>query len=315
MSELVKGRVVRADARVYHVQIEGEVRQCAPRGKLFEQLEGDVKNPVVVGDWVQIGPESDLPGIEQVLPRRNYLSRIASSHDPREQVLFSNVDQLCAVASVRKPGFSSSRTDRILAACRWHEIPAILVLNKIDLDRGEEASALRATYESAQTEVLEISALEGVGLDRLRALLKNKVSALYGASGVGKSTILNVLQPGLDLKVSKTSKYWAGGRHTTSFSQMLHLSFGCWVIDTPGIRVFRMHGITKPHLRDLFPELVPYDGRCRFADCTHDHEPECAVFDAVEAGKIAPTRFASYLEILDEIQPPPEDLDAVEPDG
>ncbi len=311
MSEQVKGRVIRSDARVCHVDIEGEVRQCALRGRLFEELDAGVKSPVAVGDWVLVGLEGDPPGIEEVLPRANYLSRVASSHDPREQVLFSNVDHMFVVGSVKKPGFSSNRADRILAACLWHDIKASLILNKVDLDKDDNALAIRETYQKAGIEVLDTSATEQQGIEELRERLKGRVSVFYGASGVGKSTLLNALQPGLGLKVGKISRYWAAGKHTTSYSQMHRLDSGGWVIDTPGIRVFRLHGLTKPHLRDLFPEFLPFQDRCRFPDCTHDHEPECGVFEAVERGKIAPTRFASYIEMLDEVLPPPEEDVAV----
>lgn len=313
MASLRTGTVLRGDARVYHVELDGEVVQCAPAGKLFEDL-GDVKNPVAVGDRVEVGDEGDPPFVLRVLPRRNFLSRVASSHDPREQVLFANVDQLFVVSSVRKPTFSSNRADRILAACRWHGIPAHLILNKTDLDREGDAGAVRATYEAAGVTVFETSAVLGEGLEELGAALPDRVSVLYGASGVGKSTLLNALQPGLGLKVGKTSKYWQAGRHTTTWSQMLQLDRGGWVIDTPGIRVFRLANVTKGELRTLFPEFGSFSERCKFPDCTHDHEPDCAVFEAVEAGEIAPTRYASFVEMLDEVAPPPEDDGVVVPD-
>ena len=316
------GTVVRGDARVVHVILDGpdgtpragSIRQFAPRGKLFEECPKDVKTPIAVGDRVVVGLAGDPPHVETVLPRRNYLSRVASSHDPREQILFANVDQLLVIASIVEPTFSSNRTDRILAACEYHEIPATVVLNKVDLDVEDEREHLRATYEAAGVPVLETTAVEGGGVDAFGALLAGKVSVLYGPSGAGKSTLLNALQPGLSLRVGKISRYWAQGKHTTTFSQMHHLSsVDGWVIDTPGIRVFRLHGINKAELRDLFPEFLPFAESCRFPDCSHDHEPDCAVFDAVEDGRIAPTRYASYVEILDELAPPPEDVETVEP--
>ena len=308
------GTVVRGDARVYHVCLDesGETRQFAPRGKLFDTLDGGIKNPVTVGDKVRVMLDGDPPAVEEVLPRRNYLPRIASSHDPREQILFSNVDQLFVIASVTKPTFSSNRTDRILAACEYYEIPANVVLNKVDLDKDDMTAQLRETYEEAGLRVIETCATDG-RLGELDELLRGSISVFYGASGAGKSTILNTLQPGLKLRTGKISRYWEAGKHTTTFSQMHVLdALECRVIDTPGIRVFRLAGINKAELRDCFPEFAPHQARCRFPDCSHDHEPDCGVYEAVESGRLAPTRYASYVEILDELVPPPED-DTPEP--
>lgn len=316
MTDTALGRVVRADARVVHVELEGdsEVRQFAPRGKLFDNLADDVKNPLAVGDRVRVSLDGDPPAVEEVLPRRNYLARIASSHDPREQVLFANVDQLVILTSLVSPRFSSIRTDRILAAATYHEIPSILVLNKVDLDKDSNADEIEATYRAAGLDILRTSATEGVGLEELGAILRGRVSAFYGASGAGKSTLLNALQPGLDLKTGKISRYWEQGRHTTSYSQIHHLpALGGSVIDTPGIRVFRLSGINKAELRDCFGEFAPYHDRCKFPNCSHDHEPDCAVYDAVEKGELSPTRYQSYVEILDELAPPPEDDGVVVP--
>ena len=308
------GQVVRTDAKVVHVLIDGEVRQFAPRGKLFDARGADMKNPLAVGDRVRVSLEGNPPGVEEVMPRTNYLSRVASSHDPREQVLLANVDQLFVIASAANPRFSSNRTDRILAACQYHEIPARLVLNKADLADPAEAGAIAATYEAAGVPVLPTSALERTGLEALSELLRGRVTAFYGASGAGKSTLLNALSPSLKLKTGSISRFWEQGKHTTSFSNMLRLlELDAWVIDTPGIRVFRLSGINKAELRDCFPEFAPFQARCRYQNCSHDHEPECAVFDAVEAGKIAPTRFQSYVEVLDELAPPPDDDAPIEP--
>jgi ribosome biogenesis GTPase / thiamine phosphate phosphatase len=309
MSELRKGRVVRVDAKVCHVDVDGVVVQAAPRGALFEKL-GGVKNPVAVGDWVMIEPSTKPASLMEVMPRRNYLSRVASSHDPREQVLMANLDQLLIISSINKPRFSSNRTDRVLAACQWHEIPAVLVLNKIDLDKKGILAKVRKTYEGVPVPVLDTCATTGEGLDALRELLHDKVTALYGPSGAGKSTIINALQPGLKLKVGKISSHWEQGRHTTTFSQLLQLDFGGWVVDTPGFRAFRLHGIKKSELRDLFPDLFRLGSGCRYPDCTHDHEPDCAILDALEKGEIAESRYMSYLELLVEMAPD----DFVEPE-
>lgn len=313
MTEFAFGTVIRGDAKVYHVEVDGGVRQFAPRGKLFDNLDG-VKNPVAVGDRVRVSLDGDPPAVEEVLERENYLPRIASSHDPREQILFSNVDQLFVIASVVKPTFSSNRTDRILAACQYYEIPSVLVLNKIDLDKDSHAASIRETYEAASIPVMEMCAAECEGIAPLTDLLTAKTSVFYGASGAGKSTILNSIQPGLKLRTGKISRFWDQGKHTTTFSQMHVLeTVGARVIDTPGIRVFRLAGINKAELRDLFPEFEPHQKKCRFPDCAHDHEPECAVFEGLEAGTLAPTRYASYVEILDELAPPPPDDTPVPP--
>lgn len=312
---MLTGRVVRQDAKVFHVDVGGKTILCAPRGKLFDSLKAEVKNPVAVGDLVRVDPAGDPASIEEVLPRRNQLSRMASSHDPREQVLVANVDQLFIIGSMRKPGFSSFRTDRILAACEWHEITPVIVINKIDLVREGDVEAIRATYEGAGYDVLETSATEERGVEALRDKLPGAVSVFYGPSGAGKSSLLNALQPGLRLKVGKISKYWSAGVHTTTFSQLieLDLSGGGWVIDTPGIRVFRLHGVHRGVLRDQFPEFARYEGKCRYPDCAHDHEPGCAVVEAVERGDVAETRYASYVEMLDEVSPPPDDDTPVPP--
>ena len=304
-TRMITGRVMRLDAKVVHVEAGGVVRLCATGGKLFENL-GDRKGPVAVGDFVTVDPTGDPQSIEAVQPRKNYLSRIASSHDPREQVLMANVDHMYVVASVAKPGFSSNRTDRILAACMQRSIPATLIFNKIDIDKKGVLGELRETYAKAGVSMLETCATEGEngpGMERLREALANKTSGFYGASGVGKSTLLNAIDPELKIKVGKISKYWTAGKHTTTHSQMHRLPIGenSWVIDTPGIRVFRPFGLQREDLRDLFPDFLPFQKQCHFPNCTHDHEPDCAVYDAVETGAIAPTRYGSYFEMLDEI--------------
>lgn len=299
MSQLREGRVIRVDAKVVHVEIEGEVLHASPRGNLFEKLEHQ-KNPIAVGDLVRVSLDGDPVGVEEVLERRNYLGRTASSHDPREQVLVANVDQLFVINAIHKPDFSSHRTDRILAACEWHEIPAVLVLNKVDLARPGEIEALRKTYEAIPIEVIETCAKDGRGVERLIERMRASVSVFYGPSGAGKSTLVNAIQPGLNLKEGKISAYWSQGRHTTSFSQLLQLDIGGWVVDTPGIRVFRLYDIRKPVVRDLFPDIRLFHASCKYDGCSHDHEPDCAVRDAVDEGRLSDTRYASYLEMLDE---------------
>ena len=316
MVDLKTGRVIRTDAKVCHVDVDGRVIQAAPRGILYstggERTGDEPKNPVAVGDLVEVDVSSSPAGLERVLPRKSYLSRVASSHDPREQILATNVDQLFVIGSLKTPLFSSSRTDRILAACAWHEIPATLVLNKIDLAEDEDVQRIRDTYERIPIDVIATSALEGRGVEEVRARIAGKVSVFYGASGAGKSSLLNRLDPSLKLKEGRISRFWDAGKHTTNFSQMYRIRSDAregdeqggdaLVIDTPGIRVFRLHGVTIRNLPDLFPEFEPFAVRCQFSGCLHDHEPDCAVFEAVESGELAPSRYASYVEMLDEMR-------------
>jgi ribosome biogenesis GTPase len=306
---LERGLVLRTDAKVCHVEVGARVVQAAPRGILYGEdgTKRLQKNPVAVGDIVEVDLSSNPASLENVQPRRNWLSRTASSHDPREQVLAANVDQLLVVTSLGKPGFSSNRTDRILAACEWGRIPARILLNKIDLAEEDEVESLMETYALAKVPILPTCALDGRGLDELRELVRGKATVFYGASGAGKSSLLNSLQPALKLKVGKISKFWDAGRHTTSFSQMITLEPGTRVIDTPGIRTFRLYGITAQDLRGLFPEFQAFQSKCGYMSCTHDHEPVCAVFDAVESGEIAASRYASYVEMLDELRTPSAD--------
>ena len=203
------------------------------------------------------------------------------------------------------PRFSSNRTDRILAACFWHDIPAVLVFNKADLDKkGRFLERYLETYRRVPgLKVLVTSAKTGDGIEEMSAMLKDRVSVFYGPSGAGKSTLLNRIQPGLNIKEGRISEYWKQGKHTTTYSRLHALEQGGWVVDTPGIRVFRPHGLTRANVRDLFPDFAPYQAKCEYANCSHDHEPGCAVADAAEEGLLADTRYASYLSLLDEVDP------------
>jgi len=292
---------LRVDAKVVHVDLDGVTVQASPRGALFGGSAQ--KNPIAVGDFVEVGDDGDPIPVDRVLERRNYLGRVASAHDPREQVLVANVDQLFLIGSLSRPGFSSNRTDRILAACFWHEIPATLVLNKIDLADPGEVDAITKTYEAIPIPVLQTCALDGRGMEELAAAMKDKVSVFYGPSGSGKSTLLNRIQPDLKIKEGRISKYWKQGKHTTSFSFLHRLDMGGFTIDTPGIRAFRLFDVNPAEIRDMFPDFLPYQAKCRYVNCSHDHEPDCGVADAAERGDLAASRYASYLDMLDESRP------------
>ncbi len=293
------------------MEIEGARVQVQLRGALFQE-ETWATRPVAVGDRVRVESTVEEPGrppivaIAEVLPRRNAFVRRASGETPRAQVLAANVDCVLVLASVGRPAFSSTFVDRVLCGASACEIEARLVLTKSDGSDAQLERAIRETYRKAGVETLSTSAKTGVGLDALRAILQGRTSVLMGLSGVGKSTLLNALVPGLDLAVGGISSKWSQGKHTTSAAELVAFPFGGAAIDSPGVRSFVPWGLHHGSLRHCFPDLAPFLGRCHYADCSHTHEPQCAMKEAVESGEIAATRVASYAAIHEELEPPPE---------
>jgi ribosome biogenesis GTPase len=297
--------VRRVDARGALVERDGEILTATLRGALFRP-DTWATRPVAVGDRVRLeGSGGDLT-IAEVLPRRSAFLRAASSEDPRAQVVAANVDAVAVVASLGRPGFSSTFADRVLAGASAAEIPTLLVLNKIDLGRKGEAEAVAETYRRAGVRVLPTSARDSAGIEALAAALAGRVTVLTGLSGVGKSSLLNALVAGLDRRVGLLSEKWRQGRHTTAAAEWVPLPGGGAAIDTPGVRGFLPWGVHRGSLRHCFPDLEPLLGRCRFADCSHHGDSGCALEEAVARGELAPTRVASYREIAAELPPPPE---------
>jgi len=294
------GVIVRVDARQCEVRHQGEVLPAAMRGRLFDKKRLD-KVPVAVGDHVLVTQEGDGLAITEVLPRENLFGRCAAGDDHRRQILATNLDQVVHVACFGTPPFSSLTSDRILVAAEAAGIPSVLVVNKTDLDDRELATGIQRTYAAANTEVILTSAETKQGVDELSACLTGKQSLLYGLSGVGKSTLLNQIDPGLDLKTREVSGALHAGRHTTTFAKMYDLALGGTVIDTPGVRSFRPFGIPANELRLHFPEMALLGRQCKFSGCLHQKEPKCQVRTAHEEGDIATSRFRSYLSILQEI--------------
>lgn len=264
-------------------------------------------NPVAVGDRVTLSP----PGpdgtafITAISPRRNYMIRRASNLSKESHIIASNLDGVCLIASLAEPATSTTFIDRFLATAEAYRIPATLVINKADLilaepDGSELLDAVAYLYRSIGYPVIVCSAETGLGLDGLRAILAGKTTLLSGNSGVGKTTLINRLIPGLDLRTGAVSAIHHTGMHTTTFSEMFALPGGGAIIDTPGVKGFGTIDFEPAEVGHFFPEIFAESKNCRYGDCSHTHEPGCAVREAVDDARISRSRYASYLSILEE---------------
>lgn len=303
MSDIMhKGVVVCATGSWYDVLAEdGTSCKCRIRGRM--RLKGvRSTNPVVVGDEVLFTAEGDDFVIEELSPRRNYIIRRASNLSKESHIIAANIDRAMLVVTLSSPRTAPEFIDRFLVTCEAYSIPATILLAKIDLasDCQEQVEAFRATYESAGYEVVEISAKFGTGLERVRELVAGRTTLVAGNSGVGKSTLIGALEPTLEVRTGEISQSHHKGRHTTTFSTMYPLTGGGSIIDTPGVKGFGLIDIEDAELCRFFPDMMRYAPECRYYNCTHVHEPGCAVIRAVEVGEIAYSRYESYLKILDE---------------
>ena len=302
MAENILGLVLKSTGSWYEVLADGVRYQCRIRGKL--RLKGvRSTNPVVVGDWVRF--ESDEQGgyvISAIEPRRNYIIRRASNLSKESHIIASNIDQALLVVTLFSPETAMEFVDRFLVTCEAYKVPVTILLAKIDLARQhpEAVEEFYSIYEKAGYKIIEISATEGEGVDEVRELLHGKTTLLSGNSGVGKSTLVAAVEPGLDIKTGEISQSHHKGKHTTTFSTMYPLAEGGYIIDTPGIKGFGLIDIDDAELAHYFPEMMRYLPDCRFYNCSHTHEPGCAVVEAVKRGEIAYPRYESYLKILDE---------------
>ena len=292
--------VVRATGSWYDVLHDGETVRCRIRGRL--RLKGvRSTNPVVVGD--EVACEADEGGdyvIADILPRRNYVIRRASNLSKESHIIAANVDQALLMASLRSPETPTEFVDRFLVTCEAYKVPVTILLSKLDLQDAEAVAEFRAVYEGAGYRVLEVSVREGRGVEEVRELLAGRTTLVSGNSGVGKSTLIQAIDPSLDIRTGEISESHHKGRHTTTFSTMYPLAGGGAVIDTPGIKGFGLLDIDDAELWHYFPEMMRVAPACRFYNCTHTHEPGCAVTEAVKAGEIAWPRYESYLKIRDE---------------
>ena len=301
----MKGLVIKNTGSWVTVRLEdGSAVNCKMRGVL--RLKGmRCTNPVAVGDLVQVEDKGgESPVVGAIEPRKNYIIRRSSNLSKEFQIIAANLDQAVLVATILHPETSTTFIDRFLATAEAYQVPAVLAFNKIDLLITEESreylAEMKAMYESIGYPVVTMSATTGEGTDSLRELLAGKMSLLSGNSGVGKSSIINLMVPDAHVRVGDVSQTHHKGMHTTTFSELLDLPGGGAIIDTPGVKAFGTIDFERAEVAHYFPEIFKISSDCRFNNCTHTHEPGCAVLAAVEAGEISPTRFTSYLSILDE---------------
>ena len=265
-------------------------------------------NPVAVGDWVDFEIESDAQNtalIDQILPRHNYINRQSPRHKHQHHIVAANLDQTVLVVTIREPRTSQGFIDRFLVAAEMYHVKPVLVFNKSDLYRAKELQlfeALRDMYQPIGYPVLLVSAEKQEGLAELNTVLKDKTTLLSGHSGVGKSSLLNGLFPGMNRKTQDVSGWSGKGQHTTTFAEMFDLPQGGKIIDTPGMREFGIVDLSKQELSHYFPEMKNRIQNCQFNNCLHSNEPGCAIKDAVNQGLIHEDRYVSYRTILDSFE-------------
>ena len=298
-----KAIVVKSTGSWYIVRLEdGRSVECRIRGKF--RMEGiRTTNPVAVGDIVQVEENQDGYVITAIDKRKNYIIRKSTNLSKESHILASNVDQALLIVTVGHPVTSTVFIDRFLASAEAYNIPVVLLFNKSDLYDEEDRAlygGLSAIYEKIGYPCYEVSALTGKNIPLVRQLLKDKITVLSGLSGVGKSSLINRLEPGLELKTAVISDAHDSGKHTTTFAEMFCLSGGGYLIDTPGIRGFGTVDMKKEEISHFFPEIFAKASECRFYNCTHTHEPGCAVIEAVGQDEISESRYASYLSMLEE---------------
>ena len=296
------GLVIKSTGSWYEVLTDGgKTVNCRIKGK-FRTLDIKTTNPIAVGDRVVIAPEPDQEtGLITVLqPRKNYIIRKSVNLSKQAQIIAANLDQAFLIVTLASPRTSLGFIDRFLVTAEAYEIPAKLIFNKLDLFNDEGLEIIeehQLIYENAGYPCYSVSAIKETNLDQLRELLKDKVTLVSGHSGVGKSTLINALLPGKELKTGQISDWSDKGKHTTTFAEMFQLPFGGYLIDTPGIRELGVFDIEKQDLGRLFPEIRKLMGNCRFHNCRHINEPGCAVLEALDKGELESSRYDSYLSI------------------
>lgn len=319
--DVLSGMVVRKGRGQYLVLVDGKNIPCSISSRLRKKLiyptaapsslhhrvqrvdEIDVVDPIAVGDYVTVIDAGDGTGvIHEVLPRQSQVSRKDEGDVPLEMVQAANVDQVMIVFAAARPEPKWNLLDRYLVSAEASNLPAVICMTKLDLVNEASLEAELAAYRQIGYQVLLTSASSGGGIDEARQVLAGHISILMGKSGVGKTSLLNAIQPGLGLRVSQVGKGEVGkGRHTTTTMQMFPLEAGGAVVDTPGMRSYSLWDVDPYELAMFFPEMKSYLGQCQFqSNCLHDNEPNCAVRKAVTAGKISLRRYQSYIKLLNE---------------
>lgn len=304
------GTVIKSTGSWYSVRLDeaNEVLQCRIVGK-FRLDDLPLTNPVGVGDRVEVQREGQagMEGmIKKILPRRNYVVRQSPRRKHDLHLLAANIDQAVLIVTVVQPNLKPGFIDRFLLTTEPHEIPVTIVFNKGDL-YGDEAVAtffaMKAVYEKIGYRVLATSVVDQKGLDAFREVLKDKITLVSGQSGVGKSSLINAIQPQLDLRTGDISDYSGKGQHTTTFAEMFPLDFGGYLIDTPGIKMLAFNNKDPQNIAHSFREFFALSEYCRFgASCLHRNEPGCAVREAVKNGDVSELRYVNYLGILEEVE-------------
>ncbi len=300
-----KGRVIQSTGKWYKVSIDGEIIDCRLPGK-FRLDKREVTNPVAVGDHVSIKLTEDGTGtITEIFERKNYVPRQATHGRRGEQILAANIDRAWVVQSVRQPKLSLGFIDRFLVTCEAYDVPAGIIINKMDLAKKHDpelVDELIELYTGLGYLILSSSIYDSSSIERLKKELLHKTSVFIGPSGTGKTSLLNTVEPGIDLKTGEISSYSQKGKHTTTFARLIPISGGGYIVDTPGIREFGLVQIEKSELSLYFPEMIEPRQRCKFYNCTHYHEPGCGVVQAYEDGNIDPDRYNSYLNMLESLE-------------
>ncbi len=302
----MKGQVIKSTGSWYEVKIEtGRVYRSRLRGKF--KMDGiKINNPIAVGDWVILEEEAkgdNSAVITEILDRENYIIRKSTRKTGFSHILAANIDQALLLATVTFPRTSMGFIDRFLVSAESFRIPALVVFNKKDLLEEDGISLceeLMTLYKSIGYSSLLISVLENDGIEELRSLLKGKTTLIAGHSGVGKSTLLNSLVPGLEQKTGEVSTFANKGTHTTTFAEMFEIDKASKIVDTPGIKELGLVDMEPSEISHYFPEMRAYLGVCKFNNCLHTNEPGCQVLAAFEANKIDPSRYHSYLSILED---------------